>query len=222
MNDDGTMARMGDLEKFAAQHTMPIISVAELIEYRLANESLVHLLTTRKLSHPTWGDLTLHVFGTHLDDRQHLAIVKGDMAGGTTPLVRVQAGFPMGNVLGDLFSEDRRYLDAALARIRAEERGVLVCLDSGPMQVSLEERVNRLGQPPKPNANVDVGGGVLREFGVGAQILRALGLSTIRLLTSHPRKIAGLEGYGLKIEEVIPVTEDSAVTGGRTLELIHG
>ncbi|HET6344689.1 MAG TPA: 3,4-dihydroxy-2-butanone-4-phosphate synthase, partial [Myxococcota bacterium] len=126
MNDDGTMARMADLERFAREHDLQVISIADIIQYRLAHESMVRRLTTREVDHPRFGRVALHVYGTVLDDRQHLAVVKGPVGPAAAPLVRVQAGSPVQTVLGDLFTDDRKFMEAALARLAGEPLAVLV------------------------------------------------------------------------------------------------
>ncbi len=204
MNDDGSMARMKDLEQVAAEHDLLIVSIAELIEYRLANESLVKKIVSRQVVHPQWGDVTLHAYGTTLDDRQHLAVVKGDLRCDPPPLVRVHSGYPLSSVFGDLFTNDRQTLNAALVRLGEERRGVLLCIDRGSAQVPLDARIKRLGESPihEGTSGYD---GALREIGIGAQILRGLGLTHVRLLTNNPKRLAGIEGYGLIIDEAIPL-----------------
>lgn len=201
MNEDGTMARRPELEVFAEKHDLIILSVADLIEYRLTTESLVKRLESKEVVHPQWGKVTLYAYGTTLDDKQHLAVVKGNLHEGEhPPLVRVHSGYPLSNVFGDILSDDRAFLNAALEKMGEEQRGILVCMDRGMPVVPLDERLRSLGEasvPPNPP------GGTLREFGVGAQILRDLDLHEIRLLSNNPRRIAGLEGYGLKVSEVI-------------------
>ncbi len=199
MNEDGSMARMPDLERFAHQHGLLVVSIADLIEYRLTHESLVRRLASQDVEHPHWGAVTLHAYGTNIDERQHLAVVKGDVASGSAPLVRVHSGYPLSGVFGDLFSNDRQLLNAALMRLGAEARGVLLCLDRGRAEMPLAERIRNLGRPPGDAP----AGGTLREIGIGAQILRDLGLTHVRLLTNSAWRLAGIEGYGLKIEEVI-------------------
>ena len=145
----------------------------------------------------------LYAYGTTLDERQHLAVVKGDLLkGANPPLVRVHSGYPLSNVFGDILSDDRAFLNAALQKMGDEHRGVLVCMDRGMPIVPLDERLRSLGAP---GGSRNFASGTLREFGVGAQILRDLGLQEIRLLSNNPRRIAGLEGYGLQIKEVIPL-----------------
>ncbi|MBI3179029.1 MAG: 3,4-dihydroxy-2-butanone-4-phosphate synthase [Deltaproteobacteria bacterium] len=206
MSEDGSMARMRELERFAAEHGLLVVSIADLIEYRLTHESLVRRITSREVEHPHWGSVTLHAYGTTLDERQHLAVVKGDVVNGSPPLVRVHSGYPLSGVFGDLFSNDRQLLNAALMRLGAEERGVLLCLDRGRAETPLAERIRNLGRPAGDAPAV----GTLREIGIGAQILRDLGLSRVRLLTNSAWRLAGIEGYGLRVEEVIPLDIGSA------------
>jgi 3,4-dihydroxy 2-butanone 4-phosphate synthase / GTP cyclohydrolase II len=205
MNDDGSMARLPDLESFAAKHSLSLVSIADLIAYRLAHESLVRRLTAKEITHPKWGDVTLYAYASSVDGRQHLAVVKGDILNGPPPLVRVHSGYPLVSVFGDLFSNDRALLNAALTRLGAEKRGVLLCLDQGNPPVPLDQRINELGAPPKLEVVSPGGERTQREIGVGAQILRDLGLGEIRLLTNNPRKLAGLEAYGLRVVDVVPL-----------------
>lgn len=221
MNEDGTMSRMPELEVFAKEHDLIILSVADIIEYRLTTESLVERKVTREVMHPVWGPVTLHAYGTSLDARQHLVVVKGDVdSDEVAPLVRVHSGYPLSNVFGDLLSDDRAFLNAALQKMGEEERGVLVCMDRGMPVVPLDQRLAELGTSAEKAATQ--GGGTLREFGVGAQILRDLGLRRIRLLSNNPRRIAGLEGYGLEIESVISLERDQATTPQPNLDVIVG
>ncbi len=211
MNEDGTMARMPDLEKFAAEHDIPILTIADLVHYRLTRETLINRIVDRVVKHPIWGEVTLISYGTDLDDRQHLAVIKGDIASAEAPLVRVHSGYPLSNVFGDLFTSDRAYLNAALEAIGAEECGVLVCIDRGTPFVPLDERIRDLGNErvenaePTPAPVTGTASGVLREFGIGAQILRELGLHKIRLISNNPRRLAALEGFGLSLEDVVPL-----------------
>lgn len=207
MNDDGSMARMPDLEIFAETHGIRIVSIAELIEYRLAHDSLVRRVTSQQLTHRVLGDVAVHVYGTILDDRQHLVIVKGNLSGaGQAPLVRMHSADSYNHIIDDIFGSHQ--LDAALEVLGREPRGVLVCLDRDMPLSPLSERVAALAAPASSDsATADkANAGVLREFGVGAQILRDLGLHHIRLLSDHPRRLAGIEGYGLTVEEVVSLS----------------
>ncbi len=203
MNDDGSMARLPDLERFAAKHGLSLVSIADLIAYRLAHESLVRRLAVREITHAKWGEVTLYAYASSVDGRQHLAVVKGDILNGPPPLVRVHSGYPLVSVFGDLFSDDRALLNAALARLGAEQRGVLLCIDQGTPPVPLDQRIAELGAPQKLEIVPPTSDRTQREIGVGAQILRDLGLGAIRLLTNNPRKLAGLEAYGLRVADVV-------------------
>jgi 3,4-dihydroxy 2-butanone 4-phosphate synthase / GTP cyclohydrolase II len=155
--------------------------------------------------HPHWGDVTLYAYGTSLDARQHLAVVRGDILNGPPPLVRVHSGYPLSNIFGDLFSDDREILNAALSRLGAEQRGVLLCIDQGAPPEPLDQRIGKLGGPHELRVVASTPERTQREIGVGAQILRDLGLGSIRLLTNNPRKLAGVEAYGLRVVEAVPL-----------------
>ncbi len=219
MNDDGSMARMGDLEVFAKEHDIAILTIADLIQYRLEHESLVRRLASTCVHHPRWGDVTLYAYGTTVDERQHLVVVRGELQGEPAPLVRVHSGYPLASILGDIFSDERVALNAALAKLGEEERGVLVCLDQPKTPVPLAERLQALAAP-KPQ--LPSSRRTLREIGIGSQILRDLGLTHIRLLTNNPKRLAGIEGYGLIIDEVLPLEIDEAHTAHVRLEVVGG
>ncbi|MEL6546325.1 MAG: hypothetical protein AAFQ82_16985, partial [Myxococcota bacterium] len=215
-----------DLERFAERHDLLIITIAELIEYRLAKESLVHRLVTRRVRHPAWGEVALIAYGTTLDQRQHLAVVKGELDPESAPLVRVHSGYPFASMLGDLFSTDRALLNSALNRLGDEDAGVLICLDRDTPYHTLEERIRAIGSDEVELAPDEKGPSererTLRQIGIGAQILRDLGLHTLRLLSNSSKRPAGLDGYGLTIEDMVALSDDVAASGGPKLELIGG
>ncbi|GAB4213046.1 MAG: bifunctional 3,4-dihydroxy-2-butanone-4-phosphate synthase/GTP cyclohydrolase II [Sandaracinaceae bacterium] len=197
MNDDGTMARMPDLRRFADQHGLRILSIADLIHYRLEHEKLVVEKTAGVLVLPSGKPWTLHVFES--GGREYLACVHGDLAAaGQPPLVRMHTGSILGDVL-DVRTPGRVALRDAIARIEHEGRGAIVFFP-GPVDLQADLG-QRLGLDVKPRSTET--GEVLREYGIGAQILRAVGLSRLRLLTNRPRRIAGLDGYGLEVVEQI-------------------
>jgi 3,4-dihydroxy 2-butanone 4-phosphate synthase/GTP cyclohydrolase II len=198
MNDDGTMARMPDLVRFAEQHGLRILSIADLIQYRLEHEKLVVEKTSGPLTLPSGRQWTIKVFES--GTREYLACVHGDVASdeGHAPLVRMHTGSVIGDVL-DVRTPGRVALRDAIDRIEAEGRGVIVFFP-GPMDLQADLGL-RLGLDVKPRAPET--GEVLREYGIGAQILRSVGLGRLRLLTNRPRRIAGLDGYGLEIVEQI-------------------
>jgi 3,4-dihydroxy 2-butanone 4-phosphate synthase/GTP cyclohydrolase II len=222
MNADGSMARMVDLERFAKEHGLLVLSIADIIQYRLAHETLVRRLCVREVQHPRWGDVVLYAYGTTHNAREHLVIVKGDIHGEVPPLVRVHAGHPFGNLLADLFSDDYAMLNAALARIVDAGCGVVVCLDQGmPPVVPLEQRLRGLGAPAAGKQS-DEKSGVFRDIGIGSQILHDLGLTRIRILAGQPMRYAGIEGYGITITDVQPLEVDAAFTTMPPFEVVAG
>jgi 3,4-dihydroxy 2-butanone 4-phosphate synthase/GTP cyclohydrolase II len=203
MNEDGTMARMPDLERFAAKHGLRILTIADLIQYRLFTERLV-----RRVGEAT---LTLDQTGTEwhavayqtsgIDERQFLALVKGDLTSGPPPLCRVHTGSAVADVFSSTPRDGGQHLREALTQIEQEGRGALVYIASrGDVGKELEAWVGMRKAPPPTNAAAP-----LREFGLGAQVLVDLGLHRIRLLTNNPRKIAGLHGFGLDVVERVPL-----------------
>jgi 3,4-dihydroxy 2-butanone 4-phosphate synthase/GTP cyclohydrolase II len=203
MNEDGTMARMPDLQKFAAKHGLRILTIEDLIEYRLFTERLVHRVSE--------GSVVLDQTGTewkalvyrseHVDDRQFLALVKGDLTGGPPPLCRVHAGSTIADVFASTPRDGGRHLHETIAQIEKEGRGALVYIASRGDIVGELGAWRAMHDAPPPT----VGAAPLREFGLGAQILADLGLQKIRLLTNNPRKIAGLHGFGLEVVERVPM-----------------
>jgi 3,4-dihydroxy 2-butanone 4-phosphate synthase / GTP cyclohydrolase II len=219
MNDDGTMARMPDLEVFAAEHGLKILSVADLIRYRLQTERLVRRVAEKEVVLDRTGTAwKVVVFDTTVEERQFLALVKGDLSTDEPVLTRMHAG----SLVADLFSSTRfeggSNLREAIDIIEREGRGVVVYL---PTQSDLRAQLGKLmshrddpGRPPDPSSpihEVPAEGpsapnqGALRHFGLGAQILAELGVHNLRLLTNNPRKIAGIEAYGLHMVETVPL-----------------
>jgi 3,4-dihydroxy 2-butanone 4-phosphate synthase/GTP cyclohydrolase II len=197
MNDDGSMARRGDLEAFAKEHSLHLCSIADLIQYRLLRERMVRCTHSGEITLPSGKTWNAYAFGVDGESRDFLALVLGQVDANPT-LVRVHTG----NMLGDVFgvSQGARVLARdAVARIEEEGRGVLLFL---PGRISVQDDLAfYLGQEVSPPMDT---GHVLREFGLGAQVLVELGLGKVRLITNRPRKIAGLEGYGLEVVEEIP------------------
>ncbi len=204
MNDDGSMARMGDLERFASVHGIRILSVADLIQHRLRTESLITRVSSYTCKHPLWGDVQACVYLSRHDGREHLALVKGDLSNRThTPLVRVHAEVSGLNVVDELFGVRQHALEQTLQRIAQEPCGVVVCLDRGHVPLTISQRMNLLTEPSpiqKPASEH-----VVRDLGIGAQILRDLGIEKIRVLSDHVRRMPGLEGYGVHVEAVVPM-----------------
>jgi len=205
MNDDGTMARMPDLEVFAKKHSMRIVTIADLIQYRLQTERLAKRVATHELRLDATSTMwAAHVYEVGTDHRQILALVKGDVATDSPVLCRMHAGSTIADIFASTQRDGGKHLREAIARIESEGRGVIVYLPTrGNVASELESYVVRTQGTPAPEARP--GEPPLREFGLGAQVLSDLGLTKIRLLTNNPRKIAGLHGYGLEITERVPL-----------------
>lgn len=215
IKDDGTMARMQDLEAFAQRHGLRILTIADLISYRLQTEHLVTRLSEGQIvldrTGTPWHAI---VFEAVLEKRQFLALVKGTLDGGRATLCRMHAGSTLADVFSSTSGDGAKHLDEAIEAIELEGSGVIVYLPpQGDLQDDLERLLRRNepknspnGAPPGlPAASTRPHGGTLREYGLGAQVLRELGLCKIRLLTNNPRKIAGIQGYGLELVESVPL-----------------
>jgi 3,4-dihydroxy 2-butanone 4-phosphate synthase/GTP cyclohydrolase II len=197
MNDDGTMARMDDLRAFAEQHRMVIVSVADLIAYRMQRESLVNHSAPRSVQLGRWGGWTLTAWQSDIEPEVHYALVRGEIDPDAPTLVRVHTECTLGDVFGADICACGAILEGALDRIAAEGRGVVLYLHRGadrhaPVVLGAHER-----EATRSTA--------MRNFGIGAQILARLGLGRIRLLTNTPHKVPGLDGYGLHIVEEVPI-----------------
>jgi 3,4-dihydroxy 2-butanone 4-phosphate synthase/GTP cyclohydrolase II len=208
VNDDGTMARLPDLERFAAEHDLPIVSVAELIAYRSCRERLVERGPRVQL--PTaHGDFDAIAYRAH-DGRTHLALVRGDVAGRADVLVRVHSECFTGDVFGSTRCTCSAQLDSALERIAAEDAGVVVYIRGHEGGAGVRHSLDALARADHARDAVEANTALCfaddeRDYGVGAQILADLGISQMRLLTDRPTRRAGLEGYGLRISERIPL-----------------
>jgi 3,4-dihydroxy 2-butanone 4-phosphate synthase / GTP cyclohydrolase II len=212
MNDDGTMARVPDLERYCAKHGLKMVTVADLIAYRRRTDKLVERVVETQL--PTkFGEFNVVGYRSLVDDKHHVAMVKGDVAGEDDVLVRVHSECLTGDVFHSLRCDCGQQLEDALLRIEQEGRGVLLYLAQEGRGIGLlnKLRAYRLQEQglDTVDANIELGlPADLRDYGIGAQILVDLGLGSIRLLTNNPKKIVGLEGYGLRVTDQIPIQHD--------------
>jgi 3,4-dihydroxy 2-butanone 4-phosphate synthase/GTP cyclohydrolase II len=215
MREDGTMARMPDLETFSAAHNLRILTIADMIRYRLFTETLVRRSLDASVTlDQTGSEWRAIVYETTIDDRQFLALVKGDLTGAAAPLCRVHTGSTVADTFAATPSDGGLHLREAIAQIEAAGHGALVYIvPRGNVRQELESLHTLAGSPPSQSPS----GPPLREFGLGAQVLVDLGLHQIRLLTNNPRKIAGIHGFGLEVLECVPLhsMEERPRTGSK-------
>ena len=219
VNDDGTMARLPELERFAAQHGLIMVSVADLIAYRGRREKLVKRVSEARLPTPH-GEFAVHVYASLLDGEEHAALVKGDLPSNDPVLVRVHSECLTGDVFGSLRCDCGAQLEAALERIAGEDRGVVLYLRGQEGRgIGLGHKIRAYSLQERGRdtveANLELGlPADARDYGIGSQILADLGLRKLRLLTNNPAKYRALEGFGLEIVErvplVVPPTRENA------------
>jgi len=203
MNDDGTMARMPDLEAFADEHGLKIATVADIIAYRMRKESFVHKAAETVLPTP-YGEFKAVAFVNDIDDYEHMALVKGEIDPETETLVRVHSQCLTGDVFGSYRCDCGTQLQKAMERVQAEGLGVILYMQQEGRGIGLANKLKAYALQDQGRdtveANEELGFKAdLRDYGVGAQILVALGVRKMRLMTNNPKKIKGLEGYGLEV-----------------------
>ncbi len=198
LNEDGTMARRDQLEVMAREHGLKLITVEQIVAWRLARERLVRRVVEAPLRTP-WGEFLCIGYRSDIDDRVHLALVLGDVAGSADIMVRMHAENPLADTFVSVDEPGGNLLAGAMRRIQEEQEGVVVYIHRARAGDRLIDRLRHTShQPPIPESSQG-GGQVLRDYGIGAQILLDLGLTTIRLLTNSRKHIVGLDGYALQV-----------------------
>jgi 3,4-dihydroxy 2-butanone 4-phosphate synthase/GTP cyclohydrolase II len=210
LNDDGTMARRPQLEEFAARHGLKFITVAQIVAYRLQRERLVHREAEATIPTP-FGDWRIIAYKNDVDPHEHVAMIKGEVEGVPDVMVRMHSECLTGDVFHSMRCDCGEQLDRAMAQIEREGRGVIVYLRQEGRGIGLVHKLRAYNLQDQGMDTVEANEALgflpdLREYGIGAQILLDLGLSSVRILTNNPKKIVGMDGYGLSVTEQLPLT----------------
>ena len=206
MKDDGSMARLPDIEKFATHHRLKVITIADLIKYRMSNDCLVYRIASARLPTRIGGEFQAVVYNTHVDQSEHLALVKGEISPNENTLVRVHSKYVPGDVFGFEFLNTGAVIKHSMEMIAREGKGVILYLQTEGKGL----RPGRMtypkvdGRKKKDMNRSFVYQSDFREYGIGAQILRDLGVRKMRLLTNNRKNLVGLSGYGLEVTALIP------------------
>ncbi len=210
MNDDGTMARVPQLAKFARKHQLKMVTIKDLIEYRMKNECLVNRLATTTIPTSFGGEFTAIVYGNMVDQTQNIALVKGDISQDEDIMVRVHSECLTGDVFGSRRCDCGSQLHKAMAMIRREGKGVVLYMRQEGRGIGLVNKIKAYALQDEGmdtvEANVQLGfKDDLRDYGIGAQILVDLGVRRMKLITNNPKKLIGLDGYGLSVVDRVPI-----------------
>lgn len=222
MNDDGTMARMPELRTFAKKHGLKICTVADLVAYRLKHERLVRVVADAELPSRYGGDWRIIAFENDLDKQDHIALVKGDLSGDQPVLVRVHSECLTGDVLGSMRCDCGEQLHKAMEAIDAEKRGVILYMRQEGRGIGLINKLKAYELQDQGMDTVEANQKLgfkedLRDYGIGAQMLLSLGVRKIRILTNNPRKLVGLQGYGIEIVDRVPIEANPTCSNRRYL-----
>jgi 3,4-dihydroxy 2-butanone 4-phosphate synthase/GTP cyclohydrolase II len=201
LNDDGTMARMPDIARFAREHSLKIGTVADIIGFRLQNESLVERVATARLPTKFGGDFQAHVYRTNVEEGEHIVLVKGDIDPEEPVLVRAHAEYVPGDVFGYAHRDTGDLLQRAMTKIAEAGNGVILYVRRHGRGAEMLAEDESGPASTNPNARL----ARFKDYGIGAQVLRDLGVRKIRLLTNSPPRLTNLSGYGLEVVEVVPI-----------------